>query len=170
MLSLLQRLEYLKAECEKEKKALLPQLEEEGVDDFTRLKKNLALQMKRINFAPSSYFCFPSNPFFHLPLSVFEATDIRILIQERDNMEALAANSVQVVELSHQIFRSIREAEKDTKQLDTIQKEHVISRRIKQKRRKRSKLNSGTSTSSLGLFFVCFVCFVCCFKVFIHNL
>jgi hypothetical protein len=136
MNGLMKKLEQIQEKCV-EKGANVP-VEDENADDFTRLKRKLAYQVKSIqlflHFISFSLFSFHS---WSLPLCystfILSFVDIRQLIHERDEVEKINPGTVAVVGVSQKITHSMREAEKDTKQLDKLQKEEKLKYQKKNK-------------------------------------
>lgn len=93
----MKRLQKIQDECvEKQGPAAVM---DENMDEFTRIKKKLAWQVK----------------------------NIRQLIHDRDDMEKTAPGTVATVELSHKIRHALKEVRTDATQLDKIQKDEKAS-------------------------------------------
>jgi len=94
----MKRLHKIQDECV-EKQGLQAAMNDETLDEFTRLKKKLAFQVK----------------------------NIRQLIHDRDEMEKTAPGTVMTVELSHKIRGALKEVRNDATQLDKMQKDEKAS-------------------------------------------
>lgn len=94
MIGLLKRLQKIQDECT-DKNKNDAHAEDENVDEFTRLKKKVAREVK----------------------------EIRHLIQERDQLEKDAPGSVATVEVSHNIRSKMKDVRLDAASLDKLQKE-----------------------------------------------
>jgi SYP7 family syntaxin len=94
MNGLMKRLKKIQDECVDKQGAVVQQGDDKA-DEFTRLKKKLAAEVK----------------------------NIRQLIHDRDDMEQTAPGTVATVELSHQIRSALKEVRQDAVQLDKMQKD-----------------------------------------------
>jgi len=90
----MKKLQKIQDECV-EKQGLQAAMADENADEFTRLKKKLAFNVK----------------------------NIRQLIHDRDEMENTAPGTVATVELSQKIRQSLKEVRTDAAQLDKLQKD-----------------------------------------------
>lgn len=89
----MRRLKKIQDDCV-EKQGDVPQAQDENLDEFGRLKKKVAVQVR----------------------------NIRQLIKDRDELEKTAPGSVANVEISHQIRTALREVRNDAAAMDKIQK------------------------------------------------
>lgn len=96
MNGLMKRLHKIQNECVDKQGAVVI---DETMDEFTRLKKKLA----------------------------FDVKNIRQLIHDRDDMEKTAPGTVATVELSHKIRQSLKTVRTDAATLDKIQKDEKTS-------------------------------------------
>lgn len=93
MNGLMKKLKQIQDECVEKQGQLI--ITDQNIDEFTRLKKKLAFQVK----------------------------NIRQLIADRDDMEKTAPGTVATVELSQQIRQAMKEVRTDAQSLDKLQKD-----------------------------------------------
>jgi len=89
----MKKLKQIQDECVEKQGQLI--ITDQNIDEFTRLKKKLAFQVK----------------------------NIRQLIADRDDMEKTAPGTVATVELSQQIRQAMKEVRTDAQSLDKLQKD-----------------------------------------------
>jgi len=105
MYGLLRRLETIQRDCLDGANLKAADPADQGLDEFTRLKKKIATDIRQI----------------------------RVLIKDRDEMEKDAPGTVATVELSHNIRAKLKDLRADATALDKLQKDEVTGHKKKNK-------------------------------------